>query len=243
MRRLLYILFWLIIFIIPILLIAFLSWDKKYRVYQYFYSIVCRVFNIEVVIKGEICKKRPLVFVGNHTSYLDIVILGAALPASFISKAEVANWPLVGQIGKLTGTLFIKRDRKLADAQVEQMFDALSHGESLIFFPEGTTGDGVSPLPFKSSLFKIAERHRVYIQPFTVRYSQINGLPIYRNEKSLMCWIGDMTLLPHLKEFLSLGRVRVEIIMHAIIPPAENLETVDRKILAKQVEEIVGSAL
>lgn len=200
------------------------------------------MFNIEVIVQGDICKERPLVFVGNHTSYLDIVILGAALPASFVSKAEVANWPLVGQIGKLTGTLFIKRDRKLADAHVQQMHEALNHGENLIFFPEGTTGDGVRPLPFKSSLFKLAEQHKVYIQPFTVRYSHINGLPIYRNEKSLMCWIGDMTLVPHLKEFLELGRVRVEIILHNVIPPAKNLENVYRKVLAKQVEEIVGSA-
>lgn len=241
MRRLFYILFWLLVFILPIILIAALPWESKYKFYQRFYGLICRVFNIEVIVKGKICTERPLVFVGNHTSYLDIIILGAALPASFVSKAEVANWPLVGHIGKLTGTLFIKRDRRLADSHVGQMYEALQHGENLIFFPEGTTGDGVRPLPFKTSLFKLAERHKVFIQPFTVRYSHINGLPIYRNEKSLMAWIGDMTLMPHLKAFLQLGRVRVEVVLHEPVPPAENLESVDRKILAKHCEDIVGA--
>ena len=186
--------------------------------------------------------EKPLVFVGNHTSYLDIIILGSVLPASFISKAEVANWPLVGQIGKCTGTLFIKRDRALADSHVIQMYDALQKGESLIFFPEGTTGAGMRPLPFKSSLFKLAENHQIFIQPFTVRYSHINGLPVHRNEKSYFAWIGDMSLLPHLKAFLQLGRVRVEVVMHEAIHTNSNPAETDRKLLAKQCEETVAAA-
>jgi 1-acyl-sn-glycerol-3-phosphate acyltransferase len=242
MRRLIYLIIALIIFLIPIVAMALLPWQTKYKVYKKLYRILCKILNVEVEMRGEICNEKPLIFVGNHTSYLDILILGSVLPASFISKASVANWPLVGQLGKLTGTLFIKRDRNLADSHVHQMHKALEAGESLIFFPEGTTGAGVRPLPFKSSLFRLAENHKVYIQPVTIRYSHINGLPVYRNEKTELSWIGDMTLMPHLSHFLQLGRVRVEVIMHQPIPPAENLETVDRKKLAKQCEDIVAAA-
>lgn len=221
---------------------SLLTWSTKYKVYKKFYALMCRILNLEVILHGEICPEKPLVFVGNHTSYLDILILGSVLPASFVSKASVANWPLVGQIGKLTGTLFIKRDRNLADSHIMQMHEALQAGESLIFFPEGTTSAGMRPLPFKSSLFKLAESHKIFIQPLTIRYSHINGLPIHRNEKTLFSWIGNMTLLPHLSALFKLGRIRVEVVLHNPIPPAENLEIVDRKKLAKQCENVVASA-
>lgn len=220
-------------------MVAITPWKTRYKIFNKFYGIVCKIMNIEIIRTGEICDKKPLVFVGNHTSYLDILILGATLPTSFVSKASVANWPLVGQIGKLTGTIFIKRDRKLADSHVKQMHSALKKGINLVFFPEGTTADGVRTLPFKTSLFKLAERHKVFIQPLTIRYSHINGLPVHRNEKMLTSWIGDMTLVPHLAGLFKLGRLRVEIVMHEAI---ESHENTDRKILAKQCQETVQSA-
>ncbi len=239
MRRLIYLIILLLVTIIPIIIIVILPWKIRYRVFNIFYGIICKIINLEVELIGDITSERPRIFVGNHTSYLDILVLGSLLPASFVSKASVANWPLVGQIGKLTGTLFIKRDRKLADSHVKQMHAALQDGCSLTFFPEGTTGDGVKILPFKTSLFKLAERHKIHIQPITIRYSHINGLPIHRNEKTLMSWIGDMTLMPHLKEFLSLGKIRVQVVMHN---PIESDENTDRKKLAKKCEELVAGS-
>lgn len=239
MRRFLYVIIILLAAIIPLLVIAVLPWKTRYKFFGKLYQFACKVLNIELAVKGEISTQNPLVFVGNHTSYLDIIILGAALPASFVSKASVANWPLIGQVGSLMGTLFIKRDRKLADGHVTQMYAALKKGRSLIFFPEGTTADGIRTLPFKTSLFKLAERHEVFIQPVTIRYSHINGLPIHRNEKTLTAWIGDMTLIPHLRDLFRLGRLRVEVVVHEAIAPAKNT---DRKVLAKQCQEIVQAA-
>lgn len=231
----------LLLLVVPLILVAILPWQQRYKIYQFFYKILCKILNLQIVVRGEIGAHKPLVFVANHTSYLDIVLLGAAIPASFVSKAEVAKWPIVGQIGKFTGTLFIKRDRKLADVHVEQMREALGSGANLIFFPEGTTGDGMRVLPFKTSLFKLFEKHKVWLQPITVRYSHINGLPAHRNEKTLTAWVGDTSLKPHLSQLLRLGTVRVEIILHQPIAPQHG--EIDRKILAKQCEEIVDSAL
>ncbi|PIR32830.1 MAG: 1-acyl-sn-glycerol-3-phosphate acyltransferase [Alphaproteobacteria bacterium CG11_big_fil_rev_8_21_14_0_20_44_7] len=200
------------------------------------YQTVSRLFNLRIHRKGaKISKNKPLVFVSNHMSYLDIMVLGATLPGHFVSKAEVARWPIIGWVAALTGTIFINRKKSAAGSHLTLLENSLKRGKNLIFFPEGTTGDGVKQLPFKSSLFKIAEDMDITIQPVTIKYSHINGLPIQRNERSQIAWIGDMDFAPHINQFLKLGKVQVDVTLHE---PIEGLK--NRKEIAAKCQEIIG---
>lgn len=238
MLRIGYVFFWVAIFIIPVLLVLFLPNSIKQLIYRSFYRILCRIFKIKVTVKGDLPKARPVLFCSNHVSYLDIITLGASLPSSFISKAEVGSWPLIGLLAKLTGTILIQRKKTQAGSHLASIKDAIKKKRNLTLFPEGTTGDGVNLLPFKSSLFKIAEDHGILVQPISIKYTKINGLPIHRNEVNEIAWVGDLDLAPHLKNLMSLGKIEVEV---TILKPLAKSD--DRKEITRNAEKAVADSL
>ena len=216
---------------------------KRLYVHVYMTRVLARIFHLKIKVTGNVADTAPILFVSNHMSYVDIMVLGAVLPGKFVSKAEVASWPLIGHIAKVTGTLFIDRKKSAAGNHLQQIEEALFEDKkNLIIFPEGTTGDGRAILPFKSSLFKIAENlpegRKLTVQPVTLEYTHINGLPIQANERKRIAWIGDASFGPHFKEFVNLGMVRAHVTIH---PPIENIT--DRKLLAAEAQERVSSAL
>jgi 1-acyl-sn-glycerol-3-phosphate acyltransferase len=176
------------------------------------------------------------VMVANHSSWLDIFALNAAAPLYFVSKAEVAAWPGIGWLARATGTVFIERDRRKAREHT-QLFEArLLDGHRLLFFPEGTSTDGMQVLPFKSTLygafFSEDLRNDISVQPVSVVYHAPTG-----EETRYYGWWGDMAFGPHLLRTLARGRQgRVEIMYHAPIPVAD---TADRKTLAQRSETLV----
>ena len=91
--------------------------------------------------------------VANHVSYLDVFVLGSLIPAVFVAKKEVREWPVIGWIAWLQRTIFIERRRSKADDEIRPLVKALNQGSNVIVFPEGTSTDGVTILPFKSTLF------------------------------------------------------------------------------------------
>jgi len=110
--------------------------------------------------------------VANHVSWLDIAAIHAVLPeARFVSKADVRHWPLLGRLVAGAGTLFIEREKK-RDAMrvVHQMAEALKAGDTLAVFPEGTTGDGRTLLPFHANLLQPAVATSTPVQPVVLRY-------------------------------------------------------------------------
>ena len=123
-------------------------------------------------------------------SYLDIEILGASLPACFIAKADVASWPFFGWLAQLQRTVFIDRKVRSVRDQRDSIERRLAAGDSLILFPEGTSGDGLHLLPFKSSLFAAvedaAQRHDVAVQPVSVAYTRLDGMPLGRFYRPLL---------------------------------------------------------
>ena len=128
-----------------------------------YHRLMCRVLGIRPRrSRHELSTHRPTLFVANHTSYLDIEIMGAAIEGSFVAKAEVARWPIFGWLAKLQRTIFVERaDRAGAARQRDEIRRRLDEGDNLILFPEGTSGDGIHVLPFKSTLFAAAEDERV----------------------------------------------------------------------------------
>jgi 1-acyl-sn-glycerol-3-phosphate acyltransferase len=176
----------------------------------------------------------------NHVSWLDILVLNAARPVYFVSKAEVAAWPGIGLLARVTGTVFIERDRRAARMQ-KLLFEArLRAGHRLMFFPEGTSTDGQQVLPFKSTLFEAffapELRDFLHIQPVSLIYHAPNG-----QDPRFYGWWGDMALGPHLLRVLAQPRQgRVELVFH---PALRLSESPGRKALAQQCEGLVRQGL
>jgi len=209
-----------------------------------YHRLVCRILGIRVAAQGELAKNRPLLIVGNHTSYLDIEVLGSLIPGSFVAKAEIARWPFFGWLAKLQRSVFIERRSSKAREHKDEIEKRLLEGDVLILFPEGTSNDGNRILPFRSALFSVAERRvegeALVVQPVSLAYTRLDGMPMGRSFRPFFAWYGDMELPPHLWQMLGLGIVTAEVIFHEPV-------TIDRfgsrKALAEHCWRIVSEGL
>ena len=176
---------------------------------------------------------HPGAVVANHSSWLDIFALNAGKRIYFVSKSEVAGWPGIGWLARATGTVFIRRDPKDAQQQKVVFQNRLLAGHRLLFFPEGTSTDGLRVLPFKSTLFAAffdeKLRCEMYIQPVTVLYQPPPG-----QAAEFYGWWGDMSFHSHLlKTLLTPRQGSVEVSYHL---PVQVAAYRDRKTLAADVE-------
>ncbi len=197
-----------------------------------------RILGIGFRTSGDLMAERGAV-VANHTSWLDIFALNARKRVYFVSKAEVAKWPGIGWLARATGTVFIERDRKKAKEQTKVFETRLKAGHKLLFFPEGTSTDGLRVLPFKTTLFAafFADELRdfMYVQPVSVVFHAPAGEP-----ERFYGWWGDMEFGPHLLKTLGARRQgAVELIYHE---PAKVSDFENRKALAAHCEEAVRHA-
>lgn len=219
-----------------------LRWAESLPVF--YHRLCCRLFGFEIVKVGQMSATRPTLFVSNHSSYLDIPILGAILPASFVAKREVASWPGFGILAKLQRTVFVDRKRNTTHRQRDDLQARLEAGDNLILFPEGTSNDGNRVLAFRSALFSVAEREIrggvLAVQPISVSYTSLNGVPLGHGLRPLLAWYGDMTLGPHLWHFCRLGRVRVVVEFH---PPTSILQVSSRKDLSRHCFDLIANGV
>ncbi len=191
---------------------------------------------------GTPANDGPVLMVANHNSWLDIPVLGATGPLSFIAKSEVAGWPLFGWLAKLQRTVFVERDAKTKAAeQAAELLGRLKAGDKLVLFAEGTSSDGNRVLPFNSSLFGVAqlaemdnELPPLKVQPVTVSYTRVHGVPMGRYYRPFFAWYGDMEMAPHLWAAFGLGPIDVVVTYHE---PLTLKEAGNRKKLARQAEE------
>lgn len=202
----------------------------------------CRISGIDLNVTGAADAARPMLFVSNHVSYLDIIILGSVLDGSFVAKSEVSGWPVIGALSRLHRTAFVERRASHAAMQRDTLEVRLEAGDSLILFPEGTSGCGTHVLPFKSSLFSLAGNTKsgreTTVQPVSIAYTKINGIPTGRLLSPFCAWYGDMIMAPHFWRFLGLGRTAVEVILH---PAVSISEFGNRKALAKHCQDAISS--
>jgi len=205
-----------------------------------YHRFCCRLFGIDVRRRGTASSAHPTLFVSNHVSYMDIVVLGSLIDAAFIAKAEVRRWPFFGLLAQLQRCVFVDRRGVKAAAQNREITDRLAAGDSLVLFPEGTSGDGRAVLPFKSALFAVA--HQVpdglplVVQPVSIAYTRLDRLPLGRALRPCIAWYGGMTLMPHLLTLLGLAAITVEVRFH---PPLELGRYASRKALADACRGIV----
>ena len=121
---------------------------------HWYHKRVCRLLGIRLSIEGRVPPDAPVLIVSNHTSWLDIPVLSAVAPVSFVAKKQVGTWPFVSMLAKLQRSVFIDRDRRQASgAAASEIRSRLDSGEAIVLFAEGTSSDGNGVLPFKSALF------------------------------------------------------------------------------------------
>ena len=168
----------------------------KARLPVVYWAGCCRCLGLRVRVVGvPRARGLPVVFVSNHSSWMDIPVLGACLPACFISKDAVARWPVVSLIARLGRTVYVSRRTTGAARENTAIRGRLAAGDSLILFPEGTTSDGARVMPFRSAFLAIAESEQPHLlQPVTVVYDEIDYLPVRRADRALFAWFGDMEL-------------------------------------------------
>lgn len=200
-----------------------------------YHRIVAWLFGIRVAVQGVPVRGEGVLLLANHTGWLDIIILSAVLPVSFVAKSEVGQWPFFGTLARLQGTVFVARaERASVGASRDEIGERLAAGQALVLFPEGTSCDGNRVLPFKSALLGAAQADEgIKLQPVSVTYTRLHGIPMGRENRPLFAWYGDMELVPHLWEALKAGPLDVVVEFH---PP---LAPMDRKAAAKNAEILV----
>src|SRR6185503_10768302 len=164
-----------------------------------------------------------------------------------VAKKEVSTWPFFGTLARLQETVFVQRDRRSqTGAARDALQKRLREGDALVLFPEGTSSDGNRVLPFRTALMGAAEcevgtdteghLHHVTVQPVSVSYVGLNGVPMGRENRPLIAWYGDMELVPHLWEAVKTGPFDAVVEFHE---PLTIDNAGDRKALAAMTEAIV----
>jgi 1-acyl-sn-glycerol-3-phosphate acyltransferase len=169
----------------------------------------------------------------NHVSYLDIPALSAAAPCLFVAKREVRQWPVYGWMARLSGTVFVDRERAHdAHRAASEIEAALAEGAAVVLFPEGTSTDGSTVLPFRSPLFQPAIRHKAPLTPAHVGYRLAGEGSVGQD----VCYWGEMTFAPHLLRLLTLERIT------CVLRFGESIgELPDRKTAARRTHELVAA--
>ena len=217
----------------------------SYRIYIpiIFHRILLKILGIKVKVIGKKTSLRPLILVGNHTSYIDIIILGSIMPICFIAKQEIKSWFLFGFLAKMQNTIFIKRKNFKTLENIKNINKGLDFESAVVLFPEGTTNSGKKILNFKSSLFNVFENNNTLrLQNFSLCYTHVNGMPIDNRTRPLISWYGDMNIVKHLLNFLKLSSVNATLILHPVMQfKDENRKTISM-LSFKQVKDGIVAA-
>ena len=205
-----------------------------------YHGVLCLILGLEIRLDGAAEAHppgRPVVFVSNHSSWLDVLALGATLEAAFVAKAEVGTWPVIRTVARLGRTVFVSRRRAGAGREANEMAERLAAGDSLVLFPEGTTSDGTRVLPFRSALLGAlsvgtpeAGGRTAVVQPVSVVYDRLNGLPVARKNRPTFAWYGDMEIASHAWRLATEPTARVTVRLH---PPVDPEAFASRKALTE----------
>jgi 1-acyl-sn-glycerol-3-phosphate acyltransferase len=210
-----------------------------------YYRVLCALLRIRVRVVGNPVRDRAVLFVSNHVSWVDIVVIGSITPVAFVAKREVASWPLVGVTAKMQRTVFVDRGRRhqTGDA-VSEIAKRVASGTSVVLFAEGTSSDGNRVLPFRSALLGAIEDQSgggsILMQPMAITYVGQHGLPMGRQHRPLVAWYGDLDFMPHIKAFIERGAVDALVTYGDPVPADRDM---DRKAMSKRLEGTVRELL
>jgi lyso-ornithine lipid O-acyltransferase len=213
---------------------------------HWYHRQVCKILGITLDIDGAVESSGPVLLVSNHTSWLDIPVLSAVAPLSFVAKKEVGGWPFVASLARLQRTVFVDRTkRQSAGDAASEISERLERGDTIVLFAEGTSSDGNRVLPFKTSLFgavktDASNQINAVVQTAAVVYTHLHGIPLARADRPRVGWYGDMEMQSHAWHILKSGPLRVTI---KISPPVPLESYSGRKDLALSTEKSVRKAV
>lgn len=203
------------------------------------------ILGVRTSVSGLPFTACPTVYVANHVSYLDILVLGAALDAAFIAKSEIADWPLFGLIARITRTMFVRRHWRSALIQRNTLAARMRQGESFVLFGEGTSSNGLAVRPIKTSLLSVAEPWildcPIAVQPITLAYVRLaDGVPIGPENCDHYAWHSDAAFLPHLWQVLQMDGVEIRAVVGE---PVLSWSVTSRKALGRQLHAELSRVL
>ncbi|HWV21557.1 MAG TPA: lysophospholipid acyltransferase family protein [Devosia sp.] len=213
-----------------------------------FHKMACLFLGLRVTVIGAPATGRPTLLTANHISWTDIVAIGSVTPVAFVAKSEVGKWPVVSALARLQKTIYVDRTRRAGTGRTaEAMGKHMANGSPVVLFAEGQSDIGTHVLPFRSALVGAAQHAmeaagatEVNIQPLTVAYTRLEGLPISRNERSLVAWIKSKSIKQNIVEILSGPRKDVTV---AFGTPQVLAHGADRKMVTKAAEREVRAML
>lgn len=237
-RRLITILLWTLLCIPVQALLVLLPGRGRIAFAKIYHRGLCRLIGLRINVVGEQARQAPVLFVSNHSSWLDVLVLGAVLEACFVAKAEVGTWPLIRTVARLGRTVFVSRNRTQTKGEAGAIRERMGAGDSIILFPEGTTSDGGRVLPFRSAFLSVADHARL-VQPVSVVFDRLGGLPACRRDRPLFAWYGDMDIGSHFWRLARRANARATVVLHQPIDPAAYP---DRKALSAACAAVVAES-
>lgn len=237
--RLIWFLVLIAIFLGPVWLAKRLNNSLYQRLLCTFFRSSLSSWNVDVAVQGQPSTARPLLLISNHSSYIDVPVLGSLLPVRFTPKQEIAGWPVVGGLCRLANCIFIDRNPRKTAENRQNLQQQLAQGAAVSLYPEGTTNNGFEVLPFRSSYFSLAEmlgEGQLTVQPFSIRYTAKNGEELTPQQMDRVAWYGDMDFAPHLWDFLKSDGVLAHLRFHQ---PIAATQFTDRKALAQHCQQII----
>lgn len=229
---------------------------RRLDVTMLFHRYCCWVFNIKISIHGESVhtKGHPVIYLINHISYLDVLVLGGIIDGCFVAKSEVSTWPGFGFLAKLQKTIFIVRERSALLQSRKAIADAMAKDHDIILFPEGTSTDGWDVMQFKGGLLGILlpddKNEKSYevienalVQPVAIKHVATDGINVTKDRqdlRDLYAWYGDMDLVPHLWALAHTKRMDVE--LH-FLPSLSPNDFVHRFDIANAAQERVAKVI
>jgi lyso-ornithine lipid O-acyltransferase len=221
-----------------------LPWRRWLPVY--YHRAVCRIIGLRIIVHGEPVTGSGVLIAANHTSWYDIPLLSTVIPISFVAKSEVSSWPFFSLLAVLQETIFVERKARAKTGEQRDRIQArFARGDAIILFPEGTSSDGNRVLPFNSALMGAAQYKiddgqgglmDLPVQPVSVAFTKLHGMPMGRENRPFFAWYGDMELVPHLWEAFMRGPIDVVVEFH---PPLTIESCGTRKVLAARAEAII----
>lgn len=181
------------------------------RLETFFSRLGLSVMNIQVDIEEWDQKNNSnALFVCNHLSYLDILVLTQAFSSCFVTSTEIRDTPFLGTICKLAGCVFVNRKNKdNIHNEIYEISEALRQGLNVMIFPEATSTNGEEVLRFRRPLYTAAVDSGRPIQPVCLNYTTINGEGLSTQNRDHVFWYGDMEFIPHLWKLMSCREINV----------------------------------
>ncbi len=213
-----------------------------------FHTLGRMFLGMKVKVVGEPSHDRATLIVSNHISWTDIIAVGSSADVTFVAKSEIRNWFFVGFMASLQRTLYVDRKKRSDAKRVSQeMGKRIASGGAVLLFAEGQSDLGTHVLPFRSALIGAAQHAmeeagagEVMIQPLTIAYTKLQGLPVGRTDRSLIAWIKSKSVKQNIREILTGGTREVTL---AFGTPRPLSAGADRKLLAKETENEVRRML